>query len=363
MRLVARMELPSTRALTTATCLVKGSLFMSCIMPERSSIVKPFLCPRRGLFPKPPYRRNLFDLAEKRQYPRTPRPLNRGLDLTICIAAICENGHNIVSASDMKLSSTYFSADYLTQKVHKVYRNWWVLFAGNITDCNLILREVYDELITSTKEQLSFREIRDVFRHAYHSQLRMRREDQVLSPYGMTLKDFKKDGLRAFGEKIFGEFNQKLEAVNSTNFVAQFLVFGFISGRGHVFSVDFPGYVQDHRKPGFHAIGTGAYEALSMLNFRGFNIQTDLPQAVYEVCASKFTAEAASDVGEYTQVTVTKPDAGLVVDAHLIDSIRLAWDERVKHVPEPKIIEQIKEHVKIYKSDSTIPKEDVGGQT
>jgi hypothetical protein len=42
-RLVDRMEFPSTRALTTATCLEKGSLFMSSIMLERSGIVKVFL--------------------------------------------------------------------------------------------------------------------------------------------------------------------------------------------------------------------------------------------------------------------------------------------------------------------------------
>src|SRR5690348_1285491 len=37
------MELPSTRAATTLTCLEKGSLFMNVTMLERSGIVKNYL--------------------------------------------------------------------------------------------------------------------------------------------------------------------------------------------------------------------------------------------------------------------------------------------------------------------------------
>lgn len=171
----------------------------------------------------------------------------------------------------------------------------------------------------------------------------MRREDSVLSLYNMTMKEFKKDGRKKLGERIFDGMNRKLEAVK---FSADFIVFGFAGGKGHVFSVGNSMCVQDHTKPGFAAIGTGSFEATSMMYFQGFSTLTSLPQAVYKVCAAKFMAETASDIGESTIAAVVSEGTGVRVDFHLIDEMREAWKEQMQRVPKREITDKIEEWIK-----------------
>src|SRR5437867_3380692 len=93
MRLVARIEFPSTRAPTTATFFSKGRLFMSTIMLDRSCSVK------RNLHPS-------VDFFEDSPYPllRYPSPLPKPeRAVTIGVGFKCSDG--IVLATDTQYTS------------------------------------------------------------------------------------------------------------------------------------------------------------------------------------------------------------------------------------------------------------------
>lgn len=316
---------------------------MGDIMLERSSNVKHFLCAREKLFLYPREGKP-FDRYKDKKYPLNPRIFRRGYPVTICIGSLCEGGAAIVSVSDMKLSTGHFSSDYLTHKVHPVGHNWWAMFAGTVPDCNSVFREATARLKPKGRGDSDYKTVSDTFRESYQFQLRLRREDQVLSQYDMGLEEFKKEGLRYFGERIFSEITGRLEAVP---FSAQFLVFGFSNGRGHIFSVDYPGYIQDHTKPGFCAIGSGEYEALSMMYFQGLKIHDPVSRALYKVCIAKFMAEIASDVGKSAVAIIAYPDKNraLAVERDLLMEIKRAWRKQMQRMPSKEIIERIDEGI------------------
>src|ERR1035437_9047820 len=95
MRPVERMEFPSTRAATTATCLEKGSLFMSDIMLERSWNVKENVssaeCSSADL------QKRYINFPRKRPIapPHTPKRVS---SMTIAAGFRCLNG--VVEAAD-----------------------------------------------------------------------------------------------------------------------------------------------------------------------------------------------------------------------------------------------------------------------
>src|SRR5437867_2602635 len=113
MRLVARIEFPSTKAPTTATFFSKGRLFMSSIMLERSSSVK-----RNLLTDGPTQEREVIGLSPKL---RPPNPRDWGVGMTVCIGAICDYGKSILLATDQMISAEAFSSDAMTLKIQAIH--------------------------------------------------------------------------------------------------------------------------------------------------------------------------------------------------------------------------------------------------
>jgi hypothetical protein len=110
-----------------------------------------------------------------------------------------------------------------------------------------------------------------------------------------------------------------------------FLVFGFDGGgQAHILEVseDVNGEVSDKVRDnvGFWAIGSGQYSALSILFFHQYSRTKEIPTAIYRVAEAKFMAESAQGVGEYTNISIFRPDLtfSLLKQAN-VNKIREAW--------------------------------------
>jgi hypothetical protein len=145
----------------------------------------------------------------------------------------------------------------------------------------------------------------------------------------MVINDFTRNGLKDLGPEAFAEIRQRIELVTIG---CEFLVTGFDEQRRpHIFHVKERGIVDDHRRTGFWAIGSGEYAAISALVFHEYRTTLPVADAAYYVCMAKFMAERA-ELGEETDVGYLAPDGSV----YSIDPapIRQLWkDEGMPTIP------------------------------
>ena len=240
--------------------------------------------------------------------------------MTVCVAAICDNNNSIVTASDMMLSYDSFSAD-LAVKAMQIHPNWQALFAGNVSACWPILREAKARSVTreNTVEQ-----VKASCREAYGNQFQRYITHKVLVRYGFDLESFKENGLKQLGRDVFNSLCRQIDQIN---FDCEFLICGFDKDKNpHIFTVSNPGIATEHSPPGFYAIGSGEFSALSTLVFHRFKSGMQLARGIYHVCEAKFMAESAVGVGSPTNALIIHNSGDLeLVDSRLIEEIKDAW--------------------------------------
>jgi hypothetical protein len=202
-----------------------------------------------------------------------------------------------------------------------------MMYAGNdISHIIPIHQEARSEL--EGKTDLSLREVAGILRRAYRNQLAVVAEDFILSPLGIDLKKFLGEGNQLFPKETFEDMRR---AIQQVTLQCDLLVFGFDRERNpHIF------VVSDHGTsysdvPGFAAIGTGSYSALSTLYFHAFKTRMTIPHALYHACEAKFTSESAQGVGHSTWVLVLEADGSVrALIEPQIDEIRDLWDRQGK---------------------------------
>ena len=153
--------------------------------------------------------------------------------------------------------------------------------------------------------------------------------DDVLAPFGITMDEFLAKGRKQF---TISMFQSLCERIIATELKCDFLLFGYDNDRNpHIVHLTGNGADYVYDKPGFWAIGSGAYSALSMLFFRQQNVLTELPETFYHACEAKFMAESAIGVGKATFPYVLIPGQDpLRFDPGLIFQVRAAWEIKAK---------------------------------
>jgi hypothetical protein len=156
---------------------------------------------------------------------------------------------------------------------------------------------------------------------------------QELKSCSNTLPDVVSLFQRIYQEQVLIRAKELSQLPQETVLGVSLMAFGYDNElRPHIFTTDDPqGKIDYQDITGFHAIGTGASTASSILYFYGQNPQTPLPLTLYHGSAAKFMAESASDVGKHTSIIVFQPnrEAVLLLDPD-IDNLRSMWDREGK---------------------------------
>src|ERR1700690_3429501 len=88
---------------------------------------------------------------------KKPSRRNGGLDLTVCLAALCERGQKLICISDRFLAfSPHMTAiDGVVCKDAAIHKNWFGLYAANdITDVRPIIERA-TMLLSAKKRELA----------------------------------------------------------------------------------------------------------------------------------------------------------------------------------------------------------------
>jgi hypothetical protein len=220
-------------------------------------------------------------------------------DMTICIAAICNENTTIVAAFDHMLSSSWISADSIGGfKFIPLGGTWGAMVAADdVTEAEPITEKVKQRM---TQERRSIAQMESLFKDAYVSERQSRAESQILGVYGLTMDRFVSKGYKEMGGRVFYELCTQIQKVRLS---CQFLIVGFDDKYKPQLSViDDTGIASRFTKIGFAAIGCGAPNALGNLYLHEYQKRFSPDLAVYLVSEAKFMAESAPGVGKKTTI-------------------------------------------------------------
>jgi 20S proteasome alpha/beta subunit len=244
------------------------------------------------MMPKP--HKKLFSLPKKRL------PWRRGA-VTVCIGAICED--HIITVSDTKLSTGYYSTDLGSLKIEEVHYLWRVMIAGKFSQSKPMLDRLGWELVACGKEELLLQDVVAACVRVYKDYAVQLAEESVLAPFGISMPDFLKSRGQlgdALYERVWGD-------ISRVQVGCEFLVGGYCNGVPHLFTVnnptpEHPSFTTYYDEPGFAAIGSGSILADSVMYAFEHRSEASFIDTIYRATYAKFGAESATDVGELTFV-------------------------------------------------------------
>jgi hypothetical protein len=237
-----------------------------------------------------------------------------------------EDKEYIVTVSDTKLTTGFYSSDMATLKLRHLTKRWKCLISGKFAQHRPLLDRIRSLL--AKPDAASYADMAKACTDAFIGENKRLAEESILAQYGMTMEDFIKsrDSLGdALYERLWGE-------IGRIKLGCDLLVCGFDNAKSaHIFiasnpSDDNPSFVTDCDFPGFAAIGTGSYLAESVLHGAGQNSVNRLSLTIYNTATAKFLSESATDVGEQTYIYVFDESGNPVdLDENLDSSLRDTW--------------------------------------
>lgn len=226
--------------------------------------------------------------------------------MTICIAAICDEGKVIVVASDRMVTSSRpaLQFDRKTRKIIEFHDRCVIMSAGDALAHTEVVTRAHDVLAGETDPHVD--KMAETIRETYQARRRERAERLHLRPRGMTLESF-------YGGQILrlpGELGIVLDKqIAMQSFNLDLIIAGIDSTGAHIYGIADPGESDCYDSIGFQAIGSGVEHAITMLalNYRPDMKQEEMIQHIYKV---KKSAQVAPGVGEATDISVIT-DSGI----------------------------------------------------
>lgn len=280
---------------------------------------------------------------------RLVRPADWGLGMTVCIAGMANVGKSIVLACDSMISTGEVSGDQVAFKLYPLAAPavWWAMIAGDeITQVWPVIQEANNRLLAISADSLTSEAVGRAFADSYQWVRRSYAQDRVLSPFGITMEEFRSDGQRIFGDT----YREVAADLMRVDLGCEFLLAGFDrDGDGHILTVGNPGVVRNYDPVGFWAIGSGAPSALSMLFFHSVRYVLPLANVLYHVCEAKIMAESAFGVGKHTTVKVLACDSPMdakELSQDFITNVRNAWEHDGKPHLDSRALQRIENELK-----------------
>jgi hypothetical protein len=214
------------------------------------------------------------------------------------------------------------------------------MYAGDPAHFALISDEVEIAGIDNP-DCLSRRHIQETVRKAYRKVCSRFSSFDSLNPFDMTMDEFKKSGIKSFGEDFHAETLRRINQ-KAGLFGDQLLVTGWGKAPHSVMIYEVsPSGDWLHMASGFAAIGSGGQMALTMLLQLGQARYRTLAETIFNVACAKFSSEKSSglDVGQMTTIYVSRKrteqeDEGKIygdfIQKQEIQQLRELWDGYLK---------------------------------
>ena len=225
--------------------------------------------------------------------------------MTICIAALCEEGQAVVVASDRMLSAPFLTIefDHPDAKIDTINPRCVVLSAGDALSVTDILSDssgISNQLQDPTV-QLIMDEVKQRF-----VQVRGRLiNERLFQPRGLSFKKYYTGVIQGLPSDLAMLLDNQ---VQNFQLGVSLTVAGIDSTGAHIFSIEDPGVSQCFDRLGYHAIGSGHRHAIVSLVSLQHDRKINLKSAVYNVYSAKKHAEMAPGVGQTTDISIIDKD-------------------------------------------------------
>ena len=261
----------------------------------------------------------------RRQLPQPKRRVSKPGDwkpwqMTVCIAAMCENSKTLVLVSDRKISFGTFSGENMAVKAKALYGPWVGMYSGNDVSHAMPVLSTAGDLLDEYHKKNGApgpSTVVNLLQEAYWRRLKHQIETQVLRRHGFTVETFRQEGKNSCTESVYAKLTERIATTSLGQLT--FLVAGFDDyadgSDGHLWTVGEDDAPQCYDGIGMWAIGSGQSAALSSLAFHVDKGQlsppySSLSDTLYCVCAAKFMAESASEVADkYFRCRSSRPES------------------------------------------------------
>ncbi|HYR84184.1 MAG TPA: hypothetical protein VE422_08915 [Terriglobia bacterium] len=258
--------------------------------------------------------------------------------MTVCIAAMCEAGKRVVTATDGGITVAPIANDIAMHKWKLITfadHELLFLYAGKPGQADLIIEEFLDAANPKTIKK-SRKALQDAVRKAFTKRYIDWIGERILFPWAMDYLTFKRTGRKFFGDAKFEQLVKEIEYTSHEEFNEQLLVvsWGEAPHSAIIFEVGRSGS-SSHAGTGWIAIGSGAEVAMWTMLQLGQNRNSSLEETLYTVATAKFAAEQSEGVGRFSlSLTIsrkrrseeTKPAAYVLGDSDL-QTLRQLWEE------------------------------------
>ena len=195
--------------------------------------------------------------------------------MTCCIAALCDDGKNIVLVADKMIGIGFIESEPNINKLLQLNKSWWVLFAGEdispvfdiVDDAKRHISDVLTKCGKNPDDAADLPLVMDAIREGYEKKRMEDAETLYLKPIGWDIASF-----NAGGQTNLPDFGEIKARISDYAFNIELLVAGFSEGKGYVFALygagAEKGLIKRHDVPGFYAIGSGGTGAIYMMYYR-----------------------------------------------------------------------------------------------
>jgi len=247
--------------------------------------------------------------------------------MTVCIAAICDQGESVVVASDTMVTNPGLSIEFEhnASKISQLSRTCVAMTAGDALAYTELFDEVGDGL--SPLRSPSVRQIVELIKECYCEVRQKDIRERILRPRGIDdIDHFHKMQPHLHPEFLFGVQGY----IDQSDYGLEIIVTG--GGQdSHIFGVINPGTSQCFDAIGFHAIGSGSPHALNSLIARGCCSEKSIYEALIIVYEAKKLAEKAPGVGLVTDMGVLTQERVIPVPRGEIDLFEPIYQKWLRH--------------------------------
>jgi 20S proteasome alpha/beta subunit len=255
--------------------------------------------------------------------------------MTVCISALCAStdgaAKNIAVISDRMVTLGRLTEfEHEVPKISKLTDRSVALIAGDALRGSQLVKNVVEAGVAPPL----VRDLAQLTAVKYAEMRDAQIEAEIFRPRGLTRLQFYQGGAPALGQQpqiFFGIDNQ----VATFNFNVEVIVTGIDEHGGHIFYVGNPGQtLSSFHQIGYHAIGSGALQALQSLIGFGHMSGRSLHQTIFACYASKRRAEVAPGVGKDTDLAILSKEGMFKADKKDLDELEQIFQEYQKPASE-----------------------------
>jgi len=246
--------------------------------------------------------------------------------MTVCIAAICDEGKKVVASSDrmITISMPPIEYEHAVPKIEKVFKSCVALTSGSALEHTELCREVENRI--SGMSAPSTRTIVDKIVECYIERRRRKIEEEILKSRGFSFDTFYPN-LKNLPPEIGITIDSRIE---SYNFNLEILAAGVDKIGGHVYQIDNPGTASCFDALGYGSVGSGWHHAVYSLIGNNYTCLVPLKEAAYLVYESKRRAESAPGVGRDTDMCVITKDGITTLSEETMRSLNEIYEKKME---------------------------------